>query len=217
MPTIQASTDAGQVAVTVSATINLGSNANRALGGQIGCGTAPGETITLLTLGGVDITSSLSAPFLLNGNTWYHLKHVATQTGSQLLQATFSGASGFKSMAVTSLYDCDQVTPFTGDVRGFNVGTDATLTLASATGSLGLWWMQTLDAVTLTVAGGNTKLVGIADSFRYGTSQPGASSLTMGGTTSASTQLIRTALSANAPSGGGGSTLLAKLNHFMRA
>lgn len=206
VPVIEAGADSGATTVTSTVTINLGTNANRALWAQLADVTALANTITAATLDGVDCMASLVGPTSMGGYNVYNLHHVTTLTGSKVLSTTWA-SNGFKSMIAVALSGADQTTPFSGRQTQYNAaGTNPSLTVTSSTDSIVLMGVQSGSGGTLTPGTSSSHISGIAANFRYGLNEAGASSVTIDGTF-ASQQYWASGVSALGITGGGGSGL----------
>lgn len=217
-PVIQAGVDGGTNGVLVrNVTIDLGSTADRALWAQFVDATNGSASLTACTLDGVSVLADVVGPTVVNGMNLYNLHHVTTLTGSKVLEATWD-ATGFKSIVAMSFHTADQTAPFSSrQTTGSGSSSTLTATVTSATGELVVMAAQEGNGATLTPGSGSSTVAGISGSFRHGLQEAGASSVTIGGTWSASTNFWASAVSVKGSGGGGGgSTLLAKLNHFLR-
>lgn len=216
-PVIQNAADIGGSGLTTqSVTLNLGTTADRAVWAQL-MDPISGGNITACTLDGVSVLGDLVGPTTVNGFPVYNLHHVTTLTGSKVLSATWD-TTGFKSIVAVALHTADQTAPFSGrQTTGSGGSTSLSATVTSAAGELVLMAAQEGGGATLTPGAGSTVIPGIAASFRHGLQEAGGASVTIGGTWSSSTNFWASAVSVKGSGGGGGSTLLAKLNHFMRA
>jgi hypothetical protein len=186
---IQNAADSGANGVaTNTVTVNLGTNANRALWAQLADVTNGGNGTTAITLDGVDVSADLVGPTNLGGMFVYNLHHKTTLTGSKVLSATWASGTGFKSMLAVALYDTDPTTPFSGRQTQFlSGGTGLSLTIPSATGELVLLVCQEANGQTLTPGAGSSTIPGISGSFRHGLQEAGDTSVVIGGTWGAST------------------------------
>lgn len=216
-PVIQNAVDAGGSGLTTqSVTLNLGTTADRAVWAQL-IDPVSGGNITACTLDGVSVMADLIGPTTVNGFPLYNLHHVTTLTGSKVLSATWN-VSGFKSIVAKAFHTADQTAPFSGrQTTGSGGSSTLSAIVTSAVGELVVMAVQEGNGATLTPGAGSSAVAGISGSFRHGLQEAGAASVDIGGTWSASTNFWASAVSVKGSSGGGGSTLLAKLNHFLRA
>ena len=219
-PVIQDADDAGGSGITVqSISLDLGSTADRAVWAHLQDAQNSTATITALALGGSSVMGSLIGPTTVNDRPVYNLHHATSLTGVQTLEVTWSTSTGFKAMVGVALHTVDQTTPFSGrQTTGSSADTVLTATVTSATGDLVLMAVQNSNGFTLTPGAGTSTIAGVSGTFRLGLQEAGASSVTIGGTWSSSEAFWASAISVKGSSGGGGgSGLLAKLNHFLRA
>jgi hypothetical protein len=189
VPVIESAIDSGTSSSTTgSATVNLGTNPNRALWAQLVDPITAGSTLSALTLDGVDIMASVVGPTNMGGFNQYNVHHVTSLTGSKVLLSTWATA-GFKSIVAVALSNTEQTAPFSGrQTQYLASGTGLGVTVSSDGNSLVLLAAQEAAGNTLTPNGASSNIAGIAASFRFGLQAAGGASVSIGGAWGAATQ-----------------------------
>jgi hypothetical protein len=182
-PVIESAIDSGtSSSLTGQVTINLGTNANRALWAQLVDPITGANTLTALTLDGVDILASVVGPTSMGGFNLYNVHHVTSLTGSKVLLATWAN-SGFKSVIAVAFSGADQTAPFSGRQTQYSAsGANPLLTVASDANSLVVMGLQAAAGGTLTPGTSSSHIAGVAASFRYALQENGVASTTIDGT-----------------------------------